>query len=128
MDSSQLKIIGSGLETTLSSYEKVLRELQAAEPPKPEQILAVLNARDVVQAVWNQSTTISTNTQQKLLKLDNLLRAQAHRITQTKGVNLSQYRSSFSPPEKAWWWRLETEVPPHFWDRWDWLWRGGLVF
>ena len=36
MDSSQLKLIGSGLETTLSSYEKVLRELQAAEPPKPE--------------------------------------------------------------------------------------------
>jgi len=127
MDSSQLKIIGSDLETTVSSYEKVLLELQASKPPKPEQILAVLNARDVVQAVWNQSTPISTNTQQKLLKLDHLLRKQAHRITQTKGVNLSQYRSSFSPSEKAWWWRLETEVPPHFWDRWDWLWRGFTV-
>ena len=56
MDSSQLKIIGSDLETTVSSYEKVLLELQASKPPKPEKILAVLNARDVVQAVWNQST------------------------------------------------------------------------
>ena len=55
MDSSQLKIIGSDLETTVSSYEKVLLELQASKPPKPEQILAVLNARDVVQAVWNLS-------------------------------------------------------------------------
>ncbi|NEO52824.1 MAG: tetratricopeptide repeat protein [Okeania sp. SIO3B5] len=117
----------SHLETAVNTYKQVLQELKASQPPKPEQVLAVLNARDVVQTAWNQSTSISANSQQQLLQLDNLLREQAHRITQTKGVNLSQYRSSFSPPEKAWWWRLETEVPPHFWDRLDWLWRGLTV-
>ena len=127
MDSSQLKIIASDLERAVSNYEKVLRELQAAQPPKPEQVLAVLNARDVVQTAWSQSTHIPPDSQQKLLDLDNMLREQARRITQTQGVNLSQYRRSFFPPEKAWWWRLETEVPPHFWDRWDWLWRGLTV-
>lgn len=127
MDLSKPQVMASDLEAALNTYDAALSKIQASQPPTSEQVLAALNARDVVQAALSQPMSISADAQQQLIELDNRLKHQAHRMVKAKGVNFSQYRSSFHPSTEAWWWCLETEVPPHLWDRWDWAWRAATV-
>ncbi|NJK40139.1 MAG: tetratricopeptide repeat protein [Oscillatoriales cyanobacterium SM2_3_0] len=127
MDLPKPQVMTSDLEAALNTYDTALSKIQASQLLNSEQVLAALNARDVVQATLSQPTPIAADAQQQLLRLDSLLREQAHRMNQVKGVNFLHYRSSFHPPAEAWWWHLETEVPPHLWDRWDWAWRAATV-
>ncbi|NER27575.1 MAG: tetratricopeptide repeat protein [Symploca sp. SIO1C4] len=115
----------SELDTALSSYQKALSTIKESQTLKIEQVLAVLNARDLLQDALAKSENLSIEDQQELVELDIVLKKQAEKII--KVINLAEYRTSFQPCEQKWWWKLEREVPPHLWDRWDWLWRGVTV-
>ncbi|NER86987.1 tetratricopeptide repeat protein [Moorena sp. SIO3A2] len=115
----------SELETALNCYQEALSNLKESKSPQVKEVLEIFNARDAVQAAWSQCNHVSTTDQQQLVELDALLKSKAGQIT--KVIDLAEYRNSFQPPAAAWWWRLETEAPPHLWDRWDWLWRGLTV-
>ncbi|NEQ86930.1 MAG: hypothetical protein F6K26_44895, partial [Moorea sp. SIO2I5] len=116
----------SELETPLDCYREALSNLKESKSPQEKEVLEILNARDAVQAAWSQCNQVSTTDQQQLVELDRELKSKAGQIT--KVIDLAKYRNSFQPPATAWWWRLETEAPPHLWDRLDWLWRGLTVF
>ena len=110
------------LNEALNTYDIAFSKLKDAQSPlSEEQVLAVLNARDVVQIALKEENQASPDHQKKLIELDGLLKKQAGQIT--KVIDLSKWRASLEPSETAWWWKLETEVPPHPLDRWDWLWR-----
>lgn len=113
------------LDTAFSSYQKALSTIKESQTLEVEQVLAVLNARDALQVALAKSEVLSIEHQQELVRLDILLKQQAEKIT--KVINLTEYRTSFQPSDEKWWWKLESEVPPHLWDRWDWLWRGLTV-
>ncbi|NEP51466.1 MAG: tetratricopeptide repeat protein [Moorea sp. SIO3C2] len=115
----------SELETALKCYREALFNLKEFQSLQEKEVLEILNARDAVQAAWSQCNQVSTTDQQQLVDLDALLKSKAEQIT--KVIDLAEYRNSFQPPATAWWWRLETEAPPHLWDRWDWLWKGLTV-
>ncbi|WP_293089331.1 hypothetical protein [Moorena sp. SIO3H5] len=115
----------SELETALNCYQEALSNLKESQSPQVKEVLEIFNARDAVQAVWSQCNQVSAPDQQRLVELDRELKSKAGQIT--KVIDLAEYRNSFQPPAAAWWWRLETEAPPHLWDRWDWLWRGLTV-
>ncbi|AOX04037.1 hypothetical protein BJP34_35535 [Moorena producens PAL-8-15-08-1] len=113
------------LETALNCYQEALKKLEKSQSPQVKEVLGILNARDTVQTAWSEYNQVSTTHQELLVELDALLKSKAEQIT--KVIDLAKYRNSFQPPATAWWWRLETEAPPHLWDRWDWLWRGLTV-
>ncbi|NEO46748.1 MAG: tetratricopeptide repeat protein [Moorea sp. SIO4A3] len=115
----------SELETALKCYREAVFNLKKFQSPQEKEVLEILNARDAVQTAWSQCNQVSTTDQQQLVEWDALLKSKAEQIT--KVIDLAEYRNSFQPPATAWWWRLETEAPPHLWDRWDWLWRGLTV-
>ncbi|AOY84426.1 tetratricopeptide repeat protein [Moorena producens JHB] len=115
----------SELETALNCYQEALKKLEKSQSPQVKEVLGILNARDTVQTAWSEYNQVSTTHQELLVELDSLLKSKAGQIT--KVMDLAKYRNSFQPAAAAWWWRLETEAPPHLWDRWDWLWRGLTV-
>lgn len=97
---------------------KIYLELLISE----EKILAVLNARDIVQTITQAQTPISPSQQKKLVALDMHLKQQAWKIS--KIIDFSTWRASLKPPETSWWWYLDKEAEHPRWQRWDWLWRG----
>ena len=88
------------------------------------QVLAVLTARDRVQSALNDLTAtdappIPGENLVKLSQLDQILREQVAAIAPF--TSSAEWRASFNPDPKAWWWFLES--PKTDWsDRFDWLW------
>jgi tetratricopeptide (TPR) repeat protein len=107
------------LGQSLERYSETISALEAAQArPSAEQVLAVLKARDVVQAALIDRTQDSVDDLVTLIELDRRLKQQTVRIAQN--VKLADWRASLQPSEKAWWWF--TELPPDRWSRFDWLW------
>ncbi|MEM6590687.1 MAG: hypothetical protein AAF651_02370 [Cyanobacteria bacterium P01_C01_bin.73] len=103
----------------VDQYAAALQALNAAhQSPTPDQILAVLMARDRVQQDGETAQTLSQKSMLTLITLDQQLRSLAGPIVRT--VKLSDWRDSINPPKTAWWWFLE--APEHQLDRFDWLW------
>jgi tetratricopeptide (TPR) repeat protein len=132
------------LDSTIQQYAEALKRLEqstktvqdspiAPEQPSPSStiapiILEVLTQRDRVQKTLevnlsNDSTPDGT-TLYTLSQLDKRLRAQAKTIAPY--TQSADWRASFNPDPKAWWWFLE--VPQQDWsDRFDWLWSAVAV-
>ncbi len=109
----------TNLGRALERYSATLTALEEAQPqPAPEQILAVLKARDVIHAALADDTQDAVEGLITVVKLDSRLKQQTERIAQA--VKLADWRASFHPPAQAWWWFVE--APPSRWDRFDWLW------
>ena len=116
----------SSLPEIIKTYQDTLKNCQESQANlSEERVLAVLNARDAVREALKHSVKLSPESQKQLFKLDRELKKKAGQIV--KAISLEEWRESLEPPEEAWWWYLETEAPPHLWDRWDWLWRGLTV-
>ncbi|NES82881.1 MAG: tetratricopeptide repeat protein [Moorea sp. SIO2B7] len=112
------------LESTLNRYEAALTALEKTDNnPSPEAILRVLIARNIVQEKFADIAHISKDKLIKLIELDSRLKKQAGLITQT--VQLTNWRTSFHPPQDYWWWFLQ--APTHRLDRFDWLWNALTV-
>jgi tetratricopeptide (TPR) repeat protein len=127
------------LELALQHYERALTQLSASLPQPPTnlprkasppasvpvaQVLAVLTARDHVQAILTvlsnpDAAPIPSEMLEKLSQLDHILRAQRAAIATF--TDSADWRASFNPNTNAWWWFLEP--PKNRWsDRYDWLW------
>lgn len=103
----------------LEHYSVTLCAVEEAQPqPSSEQILAVLRARDAIEAALTDKTEDPTEGLITIVQLDNRLRQQAAPIAQT--VKLADWRASLQPPAQSWWWYFEAS--PSRWDRFDWLW------
>ncbi|MBD2346974.1 tetratricopeptide repeat protein [Anabaena subtropica] len=103
-----------------------LQALLAIEETKsdlsPQQILAVLLARDAVHAeLMLKVAQIPPDEVTKLMELDRRLKAQVNKIV--KAGQLKDWRSSIHPPKEAWWWFLESDEPDP-WTRFDAIWDG----
>ncbi|AOY80628.1 tetratricopeptide repeat protein [Moorena producens JHB] len=111
------------LDEALKTYEIALDNLEdSASPMSEEQIIAVLNARDFVQAAGQAQVYPSYHQQKKLVALDVRLKQNAWQIS--KVIDFASWRTSLEPRDTAWWWHLETEAELARWQWWDWLWRG----
>jgi len=117
----------SELERAIKEYDVAITALK--KHPSSAQVLQVLIARDRVHSVLEGLTTLATalppiETLDKLSQLDQTLRTKASMISPY--TNSADWRASFHPNEKAWWWFLE--APKTQWsDRFDWLWSGVSV-
>ncbi len=115
----------SKLTATLERYQKAIEKLkQSKSVLSTEEILAILNTRDAVQIALKKEEQLPTSKLNQIIQLDEILRQKAAEIIKTiKPEQLTQWRESVHPAPEAWWWKLETIVPPHPWDRLDSLWK-----
>jgi tetratricopeptide (TPR) repeat protein len=135
------------LEAAIQQYAVALAGLTPPTPPQPDakpdpapplepapvteaQVLAVLMARDRVQAALESQMTATPaptdldKSLSQLNPLDQSLKKQAALIaTYTQSAD---WRTSFNPDPKAWWWFLA--MPKGEWsDRLDWLWSAASI-
>jgi tetratricopeptide (TPR) repeat protein len=108
----------------LAEFSQIAANLPSHSPLKEQPIapfvLAVLSHRDRIQKALETDVSIPNgNLLHTLSELDQKLRAQATAIAPF--TQSAEWRSSFNPNPKAWWWFLE--APKDGWcDRLDWLW------
>ncbi|MGB7521518.1 MAG: tetratricopeptide repeat protein, partial [Spirulinaceae cyanobacterium] len=113
------------LAATLERYQKAIEKLEQSKSVLgAEEVLAILNARDALQIALKAENQPTTSKLNRTIQLDEKLRQNATAIVKTiKPEKLAQWRESIHPAPEAWWWKLETIVPPHPWDRLDSLWK-----
>lgn len=116
------------LNTALERYQAAIKSLEPVDSSiKVEQVLEVLNARDVLQIALKEQPNLATHQLQTVIELDTALRESAERITKTVNcTTINQFalwRETVQPSADAWWWKLESLVPPHEQDKLDWLWK-----
>ncbi|NEQ65416.1 MAG: tetratricopeptide repeat protein [Symploca sp. SIO2D2] len=118
-------MISSQLTATLKSYEAAIETLKQSQSDLvAEEILSILNARDALQVALQEEKYLPTSILKRVFNSDSLLRQQAAVIFQVITVEeLTKWRESIHPVPEAWWWRLETCLPPHPLDRLDPLWK-----
>ena len=122
--------MASELDLTLEKYKSTLEKLQALErgnSPEPEQILAVLLARNTLEIALDKNE-IPPETVIQISQLDRDLKQWFQSIcNQLQQEDLAQivkqlvsWRDILEPSEQAWWWFPHIKV--HWWDRGDRLW------
>ena len=122
----------SQLDTVIEQYKEAIEVVKNLKDSKStikfEQVIEILNSRNYVQIALSEIKHIPTYQLQLVIDLDDELRELAIEITKViKTERWAKLRSSVNPSNDAWWWNLETIVPPHKWDRYDWLWKGLTV-
>lgn len=111
----------SDWEKALEAYARRLQALEKSNrSPSPETCLDVLIARDEIQKLLAEKSSIVKQALPKLGSLDDRLRQQGDVIAQN--ASLGQWREMIEPSDSAWWWQFETPEPVHPWDSLDWLW------
>ena len=99
-------MLNSSLSESLTNYEQALRNLcECLASISLKQVIQVFNARDRIQSILNENSSVTIEQQQKLIELDNYL------VEHSDGViiqyDLSELRRSLSLPDEAWWWYLD---------------------
>jgi tetratricopeptide (TPR) repeat protein len=108
----------------LAEFSQIAANLPSHSPlleqPIAPFVLAVLNHRDRIQKALETDVSIPNgNLLHTLIELDRKLQDQATAIAPF--TQSADWRASFNPDPKAWWWFLE--MPKKGWcDRLDWLW------
>jgi tetratricopeptide (TPR) repeat protein len=110
------------IEHSLNCYEHYLIALETATSPREEQVLNVLAARDAVQQTLVEGATLSGAQWLKLNQLDESLKQQKDKITQT--LDLEQWRETVQPSESAWWWYCDLSKPSHWSLKSNWVFNG----
>jgi len=110
----------SKLDQALAAYRSAIDSLKSSQKLDPASVLAVLKARDDIARILSDDRPDPTAGLLVVIELDNQLRKLAGAITQA--IKLADWRASFQPPPEAWWWSLESVVPPEPVGRFDWLW------
>lgn len=113
----------------LAEFPQIAANLPSHSPlteqPIAPFVLAVLSQRDRIQKALESDVSIPNgNILHALSELDQKLRDQATAIAPF--TQSADWRASFNPDPKAWWWFLE--APKDGWsDRLDWLWSAATV-
>lgn len=95
---------GSHFEQALAHYSTQLAVFGVHVLPAPEHIIAVLRARDAVQAALQDHIQAPLEALLTLPQLDNRLKQHATAIAQV--ISLADWRDSFHPAPESWWWFL----------------------
>jgi tetratricopeptide (TPR) repeat protein len=108
------------IAANLPSHSPLTEQLKTAHEDFAPFVLAVLSQRDRIQKALETDESIPNgNILHTLSELDRKLRDQATAIAPF--TQSDDWRASFNPDPKAWWWFLE--MPKKGWcDRLDWLW------
>lgn len=107
------------LEAAIANYRWAMEQL--ATELNPTTILRLFSARDQIHELLQGTPKMLVPNQIELIELDYRLRDYAWGIVQA--LELDKVRRSFNPRKDAWWWFLDDNLPPHAWDRFDWLWQ-----
>ncbi|BAU10739.1 tetratricopeptide TPR_2 [Leptolyngbya sp. NIES-3755] len=92
-------------ESALHHYKETLSAIDKAQPLSEAEILEILVARDAVQAALEDKPQNSGENLVLLSQLDRQLREQSTQFAPYTDSN--NWRNSYSPNEKAWWWFLK---------------------
>lgn len=107
----------------LKDYETSLKFIRntANLRVSPEKIFEVLIVRDRVEVMrTGLDQNIAASQMLKLSELDQQLQQRAEEISRV--VDFRRLRSSFSPPEKAWWWHLD-KLDSYINSKYSWFWK-----
>ena len=107
------------LEQAIANYRWAIEQLD--EEITTENLLRLFYARDYIRELLENSPKMMVPHQTDLLDVDQALRQKAWAIADA--VDMAQVRQTFNPDENAWWWFIDENLPPHPWDRFDWLWQ-----
>ncbi len=98
-------------EQVVASYQKAIECLsQKPSSPDREQLLIVLNAREEVHRALGEHLELDSQTLERIVQLDQLLKQQAPKINAELDTQLKEWRESVLPQNAGWWWTL-SEVP-----------------
>jgi len=103
------------LNPAIQQYQTAIASLDISSNKNLSEleVLEILAARDAVNAALKSE--IAPQQLAIVTQSDQTLRQSAHQFSRFTASK--QWRSSFNPDEKAWWWYLETSK-----NRFDWLW------
>ena len=111
-------------------YEELINQIATQDNVDQKLILRVLNCRDQLHTLLEESQKVSVLNQEKLITLDQQLLKQSNQIN--KAVDFLGIHQSINKPEDYWWWHLDSKVKKHPWQKLDWLWKSlniaGLAF
>ena len=98
----------SSLNQFLDKYESALEALaDDQQQPIKDKVLAVLKVRDNIQKLAVDRYEDDPDAMFKLMEMDRILKTKALEIT--RKVNLADWRDSYSPSDKSWWWFLDDQ-------------------
>jgi tetratricopeptide (TPR) repeat protein len=113
----------SPFDVALERYAIRLAEFEAAMPDASLQtVLALLIARDEVEAKLNDRDQDPASGLLKLIHLDSRLREYAQQIAERS--DLETWCKSLKPKPEAWWWFFQKPIKTDPRDRFDWVWSG----
>ncbi len=107
------------LESAIQQYQVAITNLSPTAPTEA-QVLNLLIARDRVQKVLTQVTSIPPETLTTLQALDNELKQKKAALAPI----IAKLRPTINPDAQAWWWLLTAPKSVSDWEKWDWLCNG----
>ena len=101
------------LGALLTAYREALSSFLTEQSPQEQQVLTVLNARDVLHVELAQSPPPNAQLLSEIHALDRQLEGQAE--VMAKQLDFKTYRQSFPKPTEQWWWFLDEtlKTPEH---------------
>lgn len=101
------------LHDSIKKYRDCIIDIESTKEPSIEQILHVLNARDLVHIFLSANDCNKITTELSVLKLDERLRKKSAHIT--KNNHLKKLQRSLNPSKNSWWWYLDKEEQSIAW-------------
>lgn len=113
------------LGTALTAYREALSPLLTGQSPQEQDVLSVLNARDVLHFALEQSPPPGTYRLSEIHALDRQLTTQA--AVMAECLNFSAYRQSFTKAPEQWWWCLDESLKTPKTHPSDWVFKGATT-
>lgn len=110
------------LGAALTAYRNALASFGNEQSTGEQQVLTVLNARDVLHTVLEQSLAPKAHLLSEIHTLDRQLNDQA--LAMAEQFNFNSYRHSFPKQPEQWWWFLDETVKPPDSNPDDWVFKG----
>ncbi len=122
---------GEPARSPLEALEHYQAMLECVEKSRSnmvkEEVLALLLARDAVEASINLNQNESSSELLCLFDIDERLSELDHRLKKigemvANAISLDKWRTRLQRNEMAWWWQFSPTRKVDAWDRVDWLW------
>ena len=115
----------NALGALLTAYREALSPFLTEQSPQEQQVLTVLNARDVIHVELVQSPPPNAHLLSAIHALDRQLEGQA--AVMVKQLDFSTYRQSFPKPPEQWWWFLDETLKTPKAHPSDWVFKGATT-
>ncbi|NEQ43039.1 MAG: tetratricopeptide repeat protein [Leptolyngbya sp. SIOISBB] len=113
--------LGAALTAYRESSEPILKAQNVGE----QQVLAVLNARDILHASLEQSPQLDTYWLKEIHHLDRQLKE--HATDLVAQLDFGAYRQSFPKTPEQWWWFLDEAIETPKKHPSDWVFKGATT-